>query len=289
MNAAINKGTIQTQTSARAPIFSGAILRETLRRQWRGMLIWGGMIALLAWMQVAILSDVSAIEQMAELMTSLPPFILAMVGGGDAQFLATPEGYLAMRYFGFIILIYGIYAVTLGLNVTANDEERGIADVHLSLPITRANIVLGRAAAASVLLLGAIGMGLAGLLLGLATTSTIQVDMGKMVIGTLNMIPTALVMLTFTVLAGALLRRRSAATSVTAAFIVGSYFLDTLGRSAPGSVLDSARAISFYSYYDGTGVIQNGLALGNVILLLGVTAVLLIGGIVAYQRRDIGL
>lgn len=268
---------------------SGAVFMETLRRHWRGMIGWGIGIALLALVQVVILSDVEAIEQMAQLMSALPPFILAMVGGGDAEFLATPEGYLAMRFFGIIVIVFGFYAVTAGLNVTANDEEQGITDIHMSLPITRVQLMMERTLAYALLLLGVIGFSFLGLIIGLATTPTIVIDMGKVISGTLNTIPASMAMLTFTVCAGALFRRRSMAITAATAFIAGSYFLDTMGRAAPGTAIDQLRALSFYSYYDGTNVIQHGLSVGNILILSVVTVALLVIGIVAYQRRDLGL
>jgi len=150
-------------------------------------------------------------------------------------------------------------------------------------------LVLSKSVAYGLMLIGVIAFSFVGLVVGVAMTPALVVDMGRLTLGTLNMIPGSLVMLAFTVLAGTLFRRRGTAAGAAALFIFGSYFLDTLGRSAPGSFVDSLRAISFYSYYDGTNVIQNGLSIPNI-ALLSVLAVGLIGvGMAAYQRRDIGV
>lgn len=270
---------------------TGITFLETLRRSWRGMVIWGIALALITWMQVIVVPDVDALGAMGDMLAALPPLVLSMLGTTDLEFLATAEGYLASQYFGIMLLIFGVYAVVMGLNVTINDEERGIMDVVMSLPITRTQLIIERAAAYALLLIGVILISFAGLMIGVYMTPVLAegISMERMIIGTLNMIPGALVMLTFTVFVGATLRRRAAAGGLAAAFIVGSYFIDTLGRSATDSPFSTLRVLSFYSYYDGAGVIQNGLVIGNVALLLAVTVGLVALSLVYYRRRDIGL
>jgi putative exporter of polyketide antibiotics len=72
-------------------------------------------------------------------------------------------------------------------------------------------------------------------------------------------------------------------------FVVGSYFVDFLGGAASGSLADALRALSFFSYYDATTVMQTGLNWGSVALLLGVTAALVAGALWFFQRRDVGV
>jgi ABC-2 type transport system permease protein len=270
---------------------TGITFLETLRRSWRGMIIWGAVLALMTWMQVIVVPDVDALRAMGDMLASLPPLVLSMLGTTDIQFLATAEGYLASQYFGIMLLIFGIYAVVIGLNVTINDEERGIMDVVMSLPISRAQIIIERTLAYAVLLISVILISFLGLMIGVYMTPVLAegINIERMTIGTLNMIPGSLVMLAFTVFAGAALRRRAAAAGLAAAFIVGSYLIDTLGRSATDSLFNTLRVLSFYSYYDGAGVIQNGLALGSVALLLAVALALVALSLTFYRRRDIGL
>jgi ABC-2 type transport system permease protein len=270
---------------------TGVTFLETLRRSWRGMVIWGVALALTTWMQVIVVPDVDALRAMGDMMASLPPVVLSMLGTNDLQFLATAEGYLASQYFGIMLLIFGIYAVVIGLNVTINDEERGIMDMMLSLPISRAALIVERTLAYAVLLIGVIVISFVGLMIGVYMTPVLAegISMERMIIGTLNMIPGSLVMLTFTVFVGAALRRRAAAAGLAAAFIVGSYLIDTLGRAATDSPFSALRAMSFYSYYDGTGVIQNGVEAGSVVLLIAAVVALVALSLTFYRRRDIGL
>jgi putative exporter of polyketide antibiotics len=113
--------------------------------------------------------------------------------------------------------------------------------------------------------------------------------LGKIVIGSLNVLPGMLVVLAFTTLVGTIARSKGLATALSVIFLVGSYFVDTLGRDATNSFVNTLRSISFHSYYDGTNVLRNGFNTGNFVLLLVAAIVLALLSLAAYQRRDIAV
>jgi hypothetical protein len=113
--------------------------------------------------------------------------------------------------------------------------------------------------------------------------------MGKIIAATFAMLPASYAVLAFTLFIATVVRRRGMAIALASIFVIGSYFIDTIGRAAPNTVVDSLRAISFFAYYDGTGVMQYGLSWANMVVLLVATAVLTAGGIWFFQRRDVGL
>src|SRR3954462_8982906 len=105
---------------------AGAVFLETLRRGWRGMLYWGIGMGVYGGFIILALPDVNALKQAADLIASMPAFIVKMVGGDDAAFMTTPQGFLATKFFLFAPIMLGIYAINAGLNVTSNEEDRGI-------------------------------------------------------------------------------------------------------------------------------------------------------------------
>lgn len=264
----------------------GVTFFETLRRHWRAMLYWGIGIALLGFFQVIIVPSADVLQDFSELYENLGPLIRAF-GGEDLDFVGTPEGYLATQYFSIIVIIYAVYAVIGGLNVTADDEDAGISNILLSLPLPRWQLLLEKTLAYAVMLSGAIIIGFFGLWAGMLVTPAIQVDLGKTFIAMLNIIPSTLLILAVTVCAAALTRRKSLALTVAASFVVISYFIDAFGRAASTSFAESARTISFMRYYDGPGVMQFGLAWGNILLLIVVTAALVLLGMWRFQGRDL--
>lgn len=267
----------------------GTVFAETLRRGWKTAVYWGLGIGSLAWLTIIIVQDTTLITQTAEIMENMPPFLLQMLGGtSDMQFLATPDGYLALQFFGFILLVFAFYAAVVGLNVTANDEDAGIMDVFLSLPIVRWQLVLAKVLAFILLSALVVGVTLACMLIGFAMVPDVF-NVQRMALATLNILPSMLVVLSFTAMAAAIFRRKSGAIALAAAFIIGSYMLDFLGNAAPDTVLASLRGLSFFAYYDSTDVIQNGLSAVNVGVLVLASAVFSAIAMWRYQQRDIGL
>jgi ABC-2 type transport system permease protein len=268
---------------------TGSVFIQVMRRSWWPILLWGGSAAVMAFFVVIIIPSVEMLNKMADLWKSFPPQLLEMFGGEDVKFLVTPEGYLSVNLFSWILLVFAAYAIVAGLGVTANEEEQGTMDVLVSLPIPRWRILLEKVLAYSLIIIAMIVLTWVGLVIGVAVTPAMAFDPTRLAEGTLNMIPGTLFILALTVLMGTLFRRRNTAASIAAAYLVFGYFVDLIGRAAQGSFIDKLRAISFYTYHDNPTVMMHGLVWGNVIGLL-VAAVVMIGlAAWAFEQRDVGV
>lgn len=266
------------------------IFAEVLRRGWRSALFWGLGVGLLAFTQVIVVQDNETLQQFTTVYESLPPFLVqALSGGQDIEFLASPEGYLASQFFGIGVLYLAIFAVGAGLNVSANDEEAGILNLYLSLPFSRTRMVIERLAAYVVLALLVILQVFVWLALGASAVPAVGFDLGKIGVGTLNLLPGILLIIAFTLFAGALFRRRSIAIAVAAIFVMGSYFLDFIALGAPNSAIAAIAPLSFFRYVDATDTLRDGINIINWTILLGGTLLLAGGGLALFRRRDIGL
>jgi ABC-2 type transport system permease protein len=266
---------------------NGTIFMETLRRSWRQILYWGIGLGAYGLYASVIIPDTKMLKQYAEMIKSMPAVMIKMFGASDAAAIATPEGFLSFAYFSYALILLAVYAVTAGLNVTANEEDQGILDVVLSLPLPRWRVVLERTLAYAVIIIAIVTLAFAGLLIGVQS-SALKVDPMKLLQSSANILPSALLILSFTVFCGTFFRRKGTATAVAAVFVIASYFINFIGESASG-MAESLRVISFFHYYDASGVMQNGLAWGNVILLVALAAVLVGGAVWFFQRRDVGV
>jgi ABC-type transport system involved in multi-copper enzyme maturation permease subunit len=301
-NSTTNSTTKTTPTSTTHPIGGltayssapthtprGVVFADTVMRGLRTMLFWGLAVGLMAFLQTIVVSDVQTLDQMASLLGTMPPALLQAFGGtSDLTFLATPEGYLALQFFGFFLLIIGSYSLLVGLNMTTADEDRGILDVVLSAPIGRGAYLLERLLGGVVLQLGMIAIVLVLFLTGLILTPTFEVDLGRMTAGTLNFIPAMLFMFAVAALAGVVFRRRGTASAFAWAFLVAGYMLDVIGRATEGSEIAAVRAISFFTYADSVGVIRSGLNWANIALLLVLAVGAAAAAVALFQRREIG-
>jgi beta-exotoxin I transport system permease protein len=267
----------------------GAVFKETLRRSWRGMLLWSIGLMLIAVSQVVTLPDVSALKDYAKVIETLPPVFIQAIGGGDAAFFATPAGYLVSNYYGIALLFYAIYSVVVGLGITTAEEDRGIMDVVLGLPIPRWRLVLERLLAYALLIVCIVAITFVGMWASLLVTPALQIGTQRLLEATFNLLPGMLLVLAVTVLLGTALRSRGRAVALAVVFLVGSYFVDFLGAAASGSLAGTLRILSFYRYYDSTAVMQNGLEWGNILVLLVVTVICAVGSLWFFQRRDISV
>jgi ABC-2 type transport system permease protein len=269
----------------------GAVFFETLRRSWKTMLYLGIGIAVLDFYYVLMVMDEKMLKQLSGMLENFQWLINAL-GGGDAAFMMTPEGLLNYVFYSYMVLVIAVYAIIAGLNVTSSEEDRGILDVLLSMPIRRWRVVLEKFLAYAVIMGGVVAISHVAMVLATQNSPVLR---PMLTIGTparlaecsFNMIPSLLLVLAFTVFVSTLVRRRSTAATIAAVFVIASFLMEMIGRSAPSA--DKLRLLSFYSYYDSAAVMKDGLAWGNVIGLLAVAAIMLVGAVVAFQRRDISI
>jgi ABC-2 type transport system permease protein len=227
--------------------------------------------------------------EIVNLLQGLPPILLA-ASGLDAELtaLATPEGIITVAFFGKFALFFAAYPVVMGMRVTANEEDEGILDVVLSLPVPRWQMIVEKFAAYLVTIVAIALMVFIGLWLGTQLID-IPLDMSRMAPMVVNVIPVLMLVLAFTVLAAAIFRRRQVALGVATAFVVGSFMLDTIAGMLESGVAATLRKISFFSYYDPGGVVEHGLVWTNVAGMILISVVLVTGALWAFQRRDVGV
>jgi len=268
---------------------SGVVFLNTLRRSWKQALYWGISIGVLGYYVPVLVPNVSALKQYEDLVAKMPPLMLQAFGLSNAAQIATPAGFLGFVFFSYMLLITATYAVIAGMSITANEEELGIMDVLLSLPIPRWRIIIERFLAYTVILIVMLAIIFAGLWLGAATTPGLGLDMGRVLQATVNVLPGTLLVLAFTVLVGTIARSRTLAMGAAAVLVIASYFIDFIGAAASGTLFDKLRAISFYSWYNGGQIMFTGLEWSRVLPPLALALIFIVGSLWFFQRRDVGL
>lgn len=267
----------------------GSVFVETLRQSWLQVVYWAVGLMLLGFTVVAIIPDVQFLQQMADLLKSFPPILLQAVGvGDDINFITTPEGFVAVGFFGKALLLMAAYPVVMGLRVTVNEEDSGTMDMLLSLPLPRWQVVVEKYLAYCVTMVVIVITLFAGFWLG-AQVTTIELNLGRVAETVFNMLPCMMLILAVTVFVGTLSPGKRFALAVATLFVVASYMLDTIGALATGTFAENLKAISIFSYYNSTGVMKNGLEWANIIGMIVLSFGLLWGSVYFFDRRDIGM
>jgi ABC-2 type transport system permease protein len=196
------------------------------------------------------------------------------------------EGWLNIEFFSWVPPILAIFAVGAGTGLIAGEEEKGILDLLMSHPIRRWRIVTEKFAAlvcATLLICLLAALFLIVSLMMIGETS----NLGGALLAALDMIPITLAGGTLALMASVVLRHRRLATTIAIVVIIGSWFLDSLGKIS--DVLEPYRSFALFHYYTGGAVLTDGLDWGNIGVLLGLTILFLAIAVVAFQRRDIAV
>lgn len=118
------------------------------RNRIRGSIYLSIAMSLLAAMVIWVYPSFSETFEGDELLEAYPEGILQLF---DVQTMASIEGFLAFELyvFGWVIML-GLYLAYLGAGTVADDVERGRIDIVLSLPVSRARVVIEKFAALAV-------------------------------------------------------------------------------------------------------------------------------------------
>ena len=210
---------------------TGIIIGNTLRTSWKQILYWGLGLGALGLYIDFIASSPDIISGYAELFKTMPPALLQAFGASDVALFTTSEGWIVSIFVSEAAIFLSIFAVMAGLNITANDEQSGVMDVILSLPISRAAYMLER-------WIGFALIGLAIIVLTAAITvggmigMNIEAPSDVIFASILNLYPSILLVMTVTSLLATVVRRRALAIGLSAAFVIVSYIFNAMGAAA---------------------------------------------------------
>jgi ABC-2 type transport system permease protein len=259
------------------------IFDKTLWDQRWSLLAWALGIAAVAALYAAFYPSVRQ-SGIAASYQSLSPTLKRALGVTE---LTSPVGYLESSVFGLLVpLLVILFAATAGTRAIAGDEEAGTLDLLLAQPVSRVRVVLQRFAALAVATL-AIGVVVLFALLAVAGPAGLTVAAGNLAAMALHLVALGVLFGALALALGAALGRRGPVFAATAAVAVLTYVANTLAPQVGG--LAWAQKLSPFYYYAGGEPLRRGVQLGDVSVLLTMTAALVAIGAVAFDRRDVAV
>ncbi len=218
-------------------------------------------------------------DQLQKLIADSPTMrlVLATLGGGAS---GTNEMLLG-ALFVFLPLLIMIFAVTQASN-WASDEEEGRQDLILATPRSRYRLLLARygAVATSGLFIGLVTLAAAA-----ATAAAVGLSLhaGHLAAAVLSIVPQCLLMAAIGYLFAGWLG--SALENGLLSFLLALwFFLSFVGPELGWS--PTLQKLSAFYYY-GTPLLH-GLPLGDLLVVLGVSAAAVVGASARFRRKDIG-
>ena len=253
----------------------------------RGLVWWVLGVVLLCAAMTSFYPSISTNDAIQDYVDAFDPDLLALFGFTELLDITSGPGYLNAELFSFMVpVMVIIFAVSLGASAIAGEEDKRTMEILLTEPVSRRRVLLEKYAfllAANAMLGVVVWLSLA---IG-AIAVGMDVSMFKLAATTLS---SALLGVTFGSLAfavGAFTGNRGLSIGVSAGAAAATYVINTL--AAIVDVLEPAKWLSPFFYYNGNVPILNGLDPLHVGLLLVVIAVPAIAGYLAFQRRDLRL
>ena len=260
------------------------LLLKTLRDQRIPVLAYGLGLGALALLIIAIYPTFAeGGAEMEAAMENLPDAYKAFTGG--VLSLTEFDGYLVSQYLIILPLILAIFAIIEGTGALRGEEERGTMEALLSLPISRSQVVLHKAAAALlslILVLLIIGVVL-WVSAGFVEGATLAVD--RLAVIMLNTFGMGALFYCFSLFLSASLPSRRLAGVIGAVFAVGAYFFDAMADIVEN--LKDYRMLGPFNYFDPLAILKEDLSFRDSGVLLGASLVLLIAAVLIFRRRDI--
>lgn len=279
--------TLAEETVRRVPSAAPQVLtlmNRTLRDRWRSTFGWGLALVMMAILQLSVYPSVARSSENMQAFVDEWPDAFRQAFNLDAY--TTGAGFLNAEMFSMMVpLVLIAVATTSAAAATAGEEERGTADLLLSMPISRARVMLAKVLAGLVALTAVAGATFLTLLVG-APLVDLDVSADHLGSAVIMAMLLALVFGAVTLTLAAVTGRRTVALGAGVGLALSAFLLNALAPMA--SWLEPWQKASPFRWALGDDPLVNGLDVPMAALMVTVVAVLVGVALLAYERKDIG-
>jgi polyether ionophore transport system permease protein len=269
----------------------GSVFAKTLRDSRRAILIATIFLAAVILTGGAAMATAfgtaATRHEAADLAAAMPPILQGLLG--PAVGLTTLGGFIEWRFYAVIALFLPIWSILALSSTLAGEADLGSLDIVATTRLARRRIaiekLLGHVVAVAVTMaVTAIVLVLTGRAFGTLPGDDIGIDaaVGFVLLTALLILVPGAIAFALSPLVG-----RGASAGIAAAAMIAAYFLNAFRGSIPA--FDTVAPVSWYAWTRGhiplAGVFDWPSLLAPVALIL----VLLVAGIVLFERRDIGI
>lgn len=260
----------------------GAIVERALGAGRRGTLGYGiGLALMIVWVMALHPSVEGELEAYVD---AMPAAMAALFGLEEVTSLA---GFVHAEVFSLMgPLVLCALAIAHGSSAIAGEERDGVLAILLATGVSRGTILLSRFVVLLVelVVVGAIVMG--ALVIGNELAGG-GLAMVPAVAGTVQMGALGLLFGATALSVSAATGSRGTGAAVSAGAAIVSYLVDGLAQVV--SWLEPFEAFSPFDWYAPGNPLIDGFSISGLLMLLTVTAVAIVVGIVAFDRRDVAV
>lgn len=264
------------------------IFTKNLRDQARPLLWWALALGGMALMIVLLFPFVRDNPGSSDYVKTLPKEYMTVVMGGMTSFdLVVPVSFLNAYLFAmFVPLCFLIYAILLGGNAIAGEEERKTLELLAANPVSRTRMVVEKFLAMCA---GALALAFVLWLVLWGSVLGVQMAMpaGNLAAGTLQAVLLGLLFGALALALGAATGSRGLSIATATTVAIAAYFLQALAPLVDW--LEPWQKLSPFYYYSVGNPLSTGLDVGAMLILLVPTLAFLILAVLGFRRRDLAV
>ena len=263
------------------------LIRIGLKQQTVGLIaltlagVLGGVLNALAFIQIAgtTPAERAAFAQQMTLLGAQLSYMLPVPVHID-----TLSGYLEWRLFGFMVLVFAIWAAISASGSGRGDEERGLVEQWLAAGVGRARYLITRVAVFAAVASVVIGTMQLSILLSAGGE---PLPAGELLAMGVNLLAATLCCYGIALVIAQLVTTRRAAGGIAAGLLIALFLINGAGRTAD---LGAVRWVSPFYLFERSRPLTNAgsLDVGAISVLSGAAVALTTIGIVTFARRDLG-
>jgi ABC-2 type transport system permease protein len=203
--------------------------------------------------------------------------------------MVTFEGYMLSTVWNFLALLAGIFGIVIGIGALAGEEDSGTLELLASLPLSRLQLFLAKAAAlVMVVLLVMVLVGVAVVVAFVAIQDQFEtfITAADLFLVTLSHWLITYVFAALSLFIGAYFPNRRAGLSAAFAILVLAFFGNNLAGLVPS--LEPLQPFMPFYYFDQVlGVFVGDAAWGDALVLLVMAVGFLLLGMISFQKRNL--
>ena len=258
------------------------LIRHELRQGRRSLMVWTGAIGAFLVICLFLFPEMkSQANQMTEMMASMGSF--TKLWGMDRLDFGTLTGYYGIECGNMLGIGGALFAALIGINALAKEEKDGTAEMLLTHPLSRAEVVTGKLLA---VLIQIVALNIAVFLLSIGTMACIGETIPCKVVALMH---TAYFLMQIEIACiclgiSAFLWKGSLGIGLGLAIVL--YFMNILGNLS--DTVEFLKYITPFGYTDGADIVTKGCLDGSRILpgmAIAACGVVLAYG--KYSRKDI--
>lgn len=258
-------------------------LRE-LKANFKSLLIWSVIIALMIMMAVAKFSAFAGDPEMLKMLDSMPPALLDALSM-SAFNLTTLSGFYGIMfiYFG---LMSAIAAAMWGSDIISKEERDRTVEFSLVLPVSRSRVVTAKALAALVNCIAFVLITWAVTLVAVRSYQPDQAFYDFLALEMQAMLALELIFLAIGLLLGCAMKQYKRSGSTAIAIILTTYFMSIISSMQEG--LDFLKYFTPFKYFDAGELLRTGKMDGAYLVLSAAIIVVCVAAAYwMYNKRDL--